>query len=188
MNNSKERIVWIDVETTGLNASSDRLLQVACIVTDGNLEELHEGYESKVFYSKEEVAEIYKNTPPFVQEMHTKTGLWENLPQGKSLGVISDELLAYVKKYVKDPRTARLGGNSITLDRNFLEANLPEVFNYINYRSYDMSSVSGFFELFAKSVKPFEKKATHDALSDIRESIAEARHYADVLTKGDVMF
>lgn len=176
-------IIWIDVETTGINARSNSLLQVACLVTDKNLNILNEGYEAKVHYREDAVKDMKKITTPFVVEMHEKTNLWDALPvEGKSLNVIDDELLAEIKKYVPEPNTARLGGNSITLDRNFLQANLPKTFAHLHYRSYDISSIAGFFEMFTK-VSGYQKQATHEALSDIKESIAEARYYADHLKR-----
>lgn len=179
MSNSDERIVWIDVETNGLDTDTDYLLQVACIVTDGNLQELDNGFEQKIYYAPEKVEEIRAETSDYVNEMHEKTKLWDKLDtEGRPLELVEQDLLAYIVKHVAEPETARLGGNSITLDRNFLKSYLPGVYNYIYYRSYDMSSVSGFIHLFAPDVPKYEKKFSHDALDDIRESIAEAKHYS----------
>lgn len=184
VNLNAERIVWIDVETTGIDANKEHLLQVACIVTDGNLVELDKGYEQKVYYSQENAKEMRFNADPYVQNMHDVTGLWKALPSGVKLEEMSNSLLSYIKGFVPDARTARLGGNSITLDRNFLHANVPDVLNHLHYRSYDITSISGFFELYVPGVGPFEKKLAHEALGDIQESIAEARHYAKSLQDG----
>lgn len=180
-----KRILWLDVETTGVDAQVDSLLQVACIVTDSALNILHDkGFERKVFYSADQVEKLKSLTDDYVVNMHESTGLWSSLPvDGVSLSRISDELCGYIDTWVDSSYKARLGGNSITLDRNFIEVNLPDVFSRLNYRSYDMSSVGGFFDLFVPDVKKFEKKGTHDALDDIRESIAEAQYYAKFLKK-----
>lgn len=180
----KERIVWIDVETTGIDSSKEKLLQVACIVTDGNLNELDKGFEKKIYYDLPTVREMRSKADPFVQKMHDNNGLWEALPSGANMITVSEELLEYIKQYVPEAKKARLGGNSITLDRNFLKFNMPDVLDYLHYRSYDLSSIAGFFELFVKTVDPFEKQKTHDALDDIKESIAEGRYYADLLENG----
>jgi oligoribonuclease len=181
--NSDRRIAWIDVETTGKTPrDGSRLLQVACIITDGDLNELNEGFEMKIHFSEEEVAELFKSSDPFVQEMHKKTGLWDAIStDGRPLDEVNEKLLEELKRYIGDPVTAKIGGNSITLDRNFLEAELPEVFNFLHYRSYDMSSVAEHYKLNATDIPEYDKKYGHEALEDIRESIAEARYYSNIL-------
>lgn len=183
MNTHDEKVVWIDVETTGLDADRHKLLQVACIVTDGDYNELDEGYEGKVFQSATQVDILRGTSSDIVRQMHDANGLWDALPSGKALEEVEQELLSYITQHVPEARTARLGGNSITLDRNFLQKNVPSVFNHIHYWSYDISSVAGMFDQFVPSVKRYEKKATHDALDDIRESIAEGKHYAGHLKR-----
>lgn len=181
--NSDRRIAWIDVETTGKTPrDGSRLLQVACIITDGDLKELNEGFEMKIHYSTEEVAELFEASDDFVKKMHEKTGLWSALPtEGHPREEVGEKLLVELKKYITEPVTAKIGGNSITLDRNFLEAELPEVFNFLHYRSYDMSSVAEHYKLNATDIPEYAKKYTHEALEDIRESIAEARYYSNIL-------
>lgn len=178
--NAERRIAWIDVETTGKTPrDGSRLLQVACIVTDGDYNELDEGLEMKIYFSKEEVVELYAKTDPFVQNMHTKTGLWELLSvEGLPREVVEEKLLNYLKRFIAEPVTAKIGGNSITLDRNFLEAELPVAFDYLHYRSYDVSSIAEDYKMNRPDVPEFPKKYTHEALEDIRESIAEARYYS----------
>lgn len=177
-----KRIVWLDVETTGVDSRVDSLLQVACVITDSALNVLHKGIERKVFYSFDEVESLKSNADDYVVNMHENTGLWSALPvEGVALSKVSDDVCGYIDDFVDSSYRARLGGNSITLDRNFIEVNLPDVFSRLNYRSYDMTSVGGFFDLFAPGVKKFEKKRTHDALDDIRESITEAQYYAGFL-------
>lgn len=181
--NSDRRIAWIDVETTGKTPrDGSRLLQVACIITDGDLKELNEGFEMKIHYSAEEVAELFEASDDFVKNMHEKTGLWAALTtEGHPREEVGKKLLAELKEYITEPVTAKIGGNSITLDRNFLEAELPEVFNFLHYRSYDMSSVAEHYKLNATDIPEYAKKYTHEALEDIRESIAEARYYSNIL-------
>lgn len=180
--NAERRIAWIDVETTGKTPrDGSRLLQVACIVTDGDLNELDEGIEMKIHFTEEEVADLYEKTDPFVQNMHNATGLWAALPiEGLPREVVEEKLLNYLKLYISDAVTAKLGGNSITLDRNFLEAELPTAFDWLHYRSYDVSSVAEHFKLNRPEIAEFPKKYTHEALEDIRESIAEARYYSAI--------
>lgn len=177
-----DKIAWIDVETTGLDFDNDSLLQVACIITDANFHELDEGFEQKIYYSREDIRELRNKSNDFVNEMHDKTNLWNLLEtEGRPLELVEQDLLAYIVSHVPFKNTARIGGNSITLDRNFLLKNMPNVLEYLHYQSYDMSSVSGFLGLTVPEIPRYEKKSTHDALSDIRESIAEASHYKNIL-------
>ena len=178
-----ELLVWLDVESTSLNPYvGSRLLQVAAIVTDLDYNELEGEYMSKVYFSAEDAAALRESADPYVQNMHDSTNLWNTLPEGKPLAVISDEVLEFLKARGVTERNARLGGNSITLDRNHLEVELPEVYNFLHYRSLDMSSVAYFLHN-GFGLPYYEKQNTHDALDDIRESIAEARYYRDSLKR-----
>lgn len=185
---NNERIIWIDVETSGIDPKDCKLLQVACIVTDGHLNELGESFERKVYYSEDEVQAIRNSANEFVQNMHDVNGIWDSLSvEGDSLENISRDLLQMLQKY-SAPNSARLGGNSITLDRNFLKTYLPDVADHIHYRSYDLSSVAGWFELHDPNFVPFVKNSTHEALDDIRASIAEGRYYASIINKSMAPF
>lgn len=178
---AEEYIAWIDVETTGLDPQRNTLLQVACIITDTDLNELDEGFEAKIFHSSAFTSILRKNATPFVQNMHDENGLWESLPSGVDLLDVQSGLIDYMKTHIPQAGTARLAGNSITLDRNFLEMYMPTALSYLSYRSYDMSTVSGLFDLYVPEVPWPQKKKTHDALDDIRESISEGRYYIEHL-------
>lgn len=170
------RIIWTDVETNGLSPSKGNvLLEVAAVITDTNLNIIDEGYNAVVKYTATEVKDIKDNTVPFVLDMHEKTGLWEKLLIGTPLAVLDNELLDYLSYHVPEPKSARLAGNSITLDRNFLEAFLPQSFQHFHYRSFDVSTVTGLAEEWL-GIEPFKKKATHAAMDDILESIEELRY------------
>lgn len=178
-----EHIIWVDVETTGINPSKEHLLQVACLITDGDLNILNDGYEAKILYPETEMNAMRSKAIPYVQEMHDKTDLWQQcVAQGVPLVEAEDGLLAEIRRFIPENEKPRLGGNSITLDRNFLSAYMPRVLSALHYRSYDMSSVSGFLALTA-DVPFYEKNSTHDAFDDIIESINEAKYYASILRK-----
>ena len=173
-------ILWGDVETTGLSPflSDDNLLQVAFFVTDPNLNLLDEnGYEA--FVKHENVDELYKNSGEYIQDMHTKTGLWDVLKTGetKSLSTIDQELHDYVLKFKNNRSQVWWGGNSIKLDRDFTEFYLPNFYTTIGHRSVDVSSVA----FLARNWYEFEfaKKSTHNAKDDILESIAELKAYRE---------
>lgn len=126
------------------------------------------------------VETLYAEANNFVRDMHDKTNLWERLHGDDALPLeaVDAELYAYVKLYAPHEQQARLAGNSVRLDLNFLEAFLPETYSHLHYRSVDVSALAyvlvdawGFVE------KDFDKKKTHDALDDIRESLAEFKYF-----------
>lgn len=174
---NQERLIWIDVETTGVDAfDKDELLEVACLITDSELNILDEvGYHAVIKYSDLQVSTMKLLTNDFVRDMHKKTGLWDKLTSGKPVRTVDSELLDYIKSFVPDARKARIAGNSITLDRNFLQANLPQSFNHLSYRSYDVSTIAGLTAMWYED-EGYTKKKTHAAMDDIRESIEELRY------------
>lgn len=173
----EKEIIWGDVETNGTDDhKSDVLLEVAVLITDTDLNILDEtGYQAVIYYSEEEVEAIKAKTSPYVIDMHTKTGLWDRLPQGKPLEQVDAELLAYMKSLVPGEKTARLAGNSITLDRNFMRKFLPLSFNHLHYRSIDVSTLAGLAQYWAAPKVQYRKKTLHSAFADITESIEELR-------------
>lgn len=179
----KQNIVWIDVETTGIDANHEKLLQVALRVTDHDLNFIDgDGFERKVYYSEDEVAKIKERAVPFVQEMHEKTGLWDALStEGIPMGVLEVDIMAHLVEHVPEAKTARLAGNSITLDRNFINANLPVLGNHLHYRSYDVTTIAGMVEMYVGGGKMYRKDSTHEAMDDITESVNEFRHYKELL-------
>lgn len=172
------RIIWGDVETTGVNAfDGDVLLEVAVLITDHELNILdEEGYQAVIHYSPEDVERLIAGTDEFVVNMHNNTGLWNRLPEGKPLHQVDEELLAYMRRFVPEARTAPLAGNSITLDRNFLNNYLPESFKHIHYQSIDVSSIARVAWMWGGEEIQYKKKKTHSAFSDITESIEELRY------------
>lgn len=174
----QERIIWGDVETTGVEAfDGDVLLEVAVLVTDADLNILdEEGYQSTIFYSRADVDRLISGTSEFVVNMHTATGLWDRLPEGKPQDQVDEELLAYMKEFVPDAKTAPLGGNSITLDRNFMNRYLPNSFAHLHYQSIDVSTLARLANYWGGPELGYKKKKLHSAFSDIRESIEELRY------------
>lgn len=168
------RIAWIDVESTGLKPPVHNLLQVACLITDMELNILEdEGYYAEIKYSADEVKELKAKSDPYVFNMHTNTNLWDKLEYGKPLDTVDQELHKYISSFIgKDEGV--VGGNSITLDRNFMDEYLPLTFDHLNYQSIDVSSVALLAKAWYNGMY-FEKEYAHDAMSDIRESIAQLK-------------
>ena len=175
-------IAWIDVETTGLHAQSNQLLEIACIVTDSELNVLDEtGFQSVVYYSKAESNFMRTQAVQFVRDMHDKTGLWEKLPQSGSLTLtsIDYDLVTYLEKF-GEPNTMPVAGNSVRLDMNFMDQFLPRVSAHLDYHMRDVSTVAGFAEDWYGESN-FEKRNDHTAMTDIRESIREMKHYREAI-------
>lgn len=173
-------IAWVDVETTGLNPwKGDSLLEVACLVTDTDLNFLdEEGFEAFVPHTPSEVQEMKSATSQFVVDMHDKNGLWHKLMYGRggsTLEELDKDLFDYIRALAPNPRSARVGGNSVRLDLNFLEKFLPETYGHMHYRFIDVTTVSTLLGWWG-DVPKFEKKGNHTAMADIRESIDELRY------------
>lgn len=174
-------IAWIDVETDGLKAQENSLLEIACLVTDPQLNILDEkGFESVILYSPDRAEEMRKNATPFVREMHDKTGLWEKLPFGEPLSRVDYDLHSYLRDFSYQPRMMRLGGNSVRLDLNFVEEFLPNTYSHLHYRFIDVTTVTTLMDWWGNPVRDFKDKE-HSAMSDIRESIEELRKAKSIL-------
>lgn len=175
----EKALVWTDVETDGLIAHRQHLLEIAVLVTDLDLNILDEsGYETAILHTPEESAAMRAAAVPFVQNMHDESGIWQSITdptKAKPREQVEAELVAYIKNLVPEPRTARCAGNSVRLDLNFLDEFLPSVTAHLHYRMLDVSSHTGPAQWWA-GIEPMEKARNHTAMADIRESIAEMRY------------
>lgn len=172
-----DTITWIDVETTGLDAGTNLLLEIAVIVTDGNLTPLDkEGFHAYVRPERPDARDL---AVPYVQEMHDKTGLWDKIyAHGETRTSIDYSLAAYLRQF-SQPMTSPIGGNSVRLDANFIDVHLPQVAAHLSYRLIDVSTVRALEEMWWRT-PPLEKSSDHTAMTDIRESIRELQYYRDV--------
>lgn len=178
-----KNIIWLDVETTGVDERNEKLLQVALLVTDEKMNILPGSeFEVKIKYSAEEVEAMKNNADAFVVNMHSKTGLWELLTtEGVTMVEAEEQLLAHVKQFAPEARTARMGGNSITLDRNFIRENMPELSEHFHYRSFDATTISEFALTMAPAHLLYQKPAsTHEAMQDIRDSVGAMKYYRNL--------
>ncbi len=174
MSNNNWVGIWADTETTGINPFlGEKLLEVACFITDpdGNFFD-EEGYHAVIRYTPEEVEELKKKTDPYVVNMHTVSGLWDLLPEGKPLELVEQELLAYIQKFVKEPKFGRLAGNSVRLDFNFIDKFLPKVSEYLHYRVIDVSTLRAVADEWLDGFE-HDKPTPHEAKADILLSIGE---------------
>lgn len=168
-------LLWVDVETTGLNARTDRLLQVAAVVTDVRGGRLSDDFEHVVRHTPAQARAAHGLAGDYVRNMHAKTGLWDRLTGGTPLAQVDAALLEFLSAHAPQPRQARLAGNSVRLDLNFAEVNLPVSYAHLHYRSVDVSALAYAAVSWGLTGGYYEKAGTHEALSDIHESIVEYR-------------
>lgn len=176
-----EYIVWVDCEMTGLDIEKDEICEIAVIVTDGDLKPVDDGIQIVIKPSEAAMA----NMGEFVTQMHTDSGLLKEIPNGNSAEAAETLVLEYLKKYISEPKTAPLAGNSIGTDRMFLVKYMPKLDQFLHYRNIDVSSLKELVRRWYPRVyfNLPKKNGSHRALADIRESIQELRYYrASVLT------
>lgn len=174
-----DRLVWIDCEMTGLDLANDALIEVACVVTDADLNELDEGIDVIIKPPPEALDQM----PDLVRDMHTSSGLLAALDDGITLAQAQDLVLAYVRTHIPEARKAPLCGNSIATDRAFIARDLPALDGYLHYRMVDVSSIKELARRWYPRVyfaSP-PKVGGHRALADILESIMELRYYREAL-------
>ncbi|QMU75438.1 oligoribonuclease [Streptacidiphilus sp. PB12-B1b] len=174
-----DRMVWIDCEMTGLDLGQDALVEVAALVTDSELNILGEGVDVVV----RPPASSLETMPEVVREMHTASGLLEELEQGVTLAEAEAQVLAYIREHIPEAGKAPLCGNSVGTDRGFLARDMPALDAHLHYRIVDVSSVKElarrwYPRAYYNSPK---KQGNHRALADIRESIAELAFYREAV-------
>ena len=176
-------LVWMDLEMTGLDVEKDVIVEIAVLATSATtLEPLDEGLSVVVAQPPEVLATM----GDFVRQMHERSGL---LTEIGTVGVPLEEAgrrtLEYIKGHAPAPRTMPLCGNSIGMDRRFLDRYLPDIEQHLHYRSIDVSSIKELCRRWYPepfSARP-QKKDDHRALSDITASIAELRYYRETVFK-----
>jgi oligoribonuclease len=174
------RLVWIDLEMTGLDPTRDEIVEIAAVVTDSELVELDEGVS---FVVRPDDLSILAGMDEVVVRMHTESGLLTDIPSGLALVDAGAQVLAYVRQHVPEARRAPLAGSSVYVDRGFLARYLPALDAHLHYRLVDVSTIKELARRWyprAYFNSP-EKTGGHRALADVRESIAELRYYRDTL-------
>jgi oligoribonuclease len=176
---SQDRIVWIDCEMTGLDLRADALIEVAALVTDSQLTVLGEGVDV-VIRPPDGVLEHMED---IVRNMHTASGLLDELDAGITLEAAQDAVMEYVRHWVPEPRKAPLAGNSVGTDRGFLARDMPLLEEHLHYRIVDVSSIKELARRWYPRIyfAAPSKSGGHRALADIQESIEELKYYREVL-------
>lgn len=172
----ENRLVWIDLEMTGLDAGHHTIVEVATIVTDPDLNVLAEGPNLVIHQPEEALARM----DSFVLNLHTKSGLLDKLRATTlSMSEAEGATLEFVRQHCQTG-SSPLCGNSVHKDRQFLERHMPALCGFLHYRNLDVSTVKELVRRwYGAQVPPFPKSDKHRALDDIRESIAELRYYRE---------
>jgi oligoribonuclease len=173
-------LAWIDLEMTGLDPARHTIVEIACLITDDDLAIVAEGPDMIVHASPELLSEM----DDFVTDMHTRSGLLAAITASTlSLEEAGAMTLDFLRLHLPEPATVPLAGNSIGTDRRFLAVYLPEVENYLHYRSVDVSTIKELCRRWHPEVLKGvpTKKGGHRALQDIRESVAELAYYRTAL-------
>jgi oligoribonuclease len=177
-----DRLVWMDLEMTGLDLQRHHIVEIAVLVTDANLDVLADGLDLVVH----QPAEVLAAMDDFVRKMHTKSGLLSEIERSAlTLEDAGKQTLEYIKRFVPEPGTAPLCGNSIGVDRRFLDRYLPDLDRFLHYRSIDVSSLKELCRRWypvAYKKRPSKTEA-HRALDDITESVAELRYYREAIMR-----
>lgn len=172
----RDELVWIDCEMTGLDLRKDRLIEIAALVTDGDLNVLGDGLDVVIHADDDALSQMI----PVVSEMHTRSGLIDEV-RASTIDVPAAEamVLDYIRAHVPQAKTVPLAGNSIATDRGFIARDMPALDNYLHYRMVDVSSIKELCRRWYPRIyygQP-EKGLAHRALADVKESIRELRYY-----------
>jgi oligoribonuclease len=173
-------LAWMDLEMTGLEPTRHVIVEIASLVTDDDLTVVAEGPDLVVHATPAQLAEMDE----FVTTMHTRSGLLEAITASTlTLEEAGAQTLEFLKLHIPEPRTVPLAGNSIGTDRRFLATQLPDIEEFLHYRSVDVSTIKELCRRWYPAVSKAapEKKGGHRALQDIRESVAELDYYRTTL-------
>ncbi len=169
-------LVWMDLEMTGLDPARNVIVEIATLITDDDLAVTAEGPDLVVHAGPAEL----KAMDPVVREMHTRSGLLAAIEASTlTLEDAGRQTLEFLKSHIPTKGTVPLCGNSIGTDRRFLAAHLPDIENWLHYRSVDVSTVKELCRRWYPGVlaKAPDKKTAHRALDDVLESVAELAYY-----------
>lgn len=169
-------LAWMDLEMTGLDPSRHVIVEIATLITDDELNLIAEGPDLVVHATDDELSAM----DDFVTNMHTKSGLLDQIKTSTiSLEEAGKQTMAFLQEHIPEARTVPLCGNSIGTDRRFLDIYLPEIEEFLHYRSVDVSTIKELARRWypdALAAVP-RKEGGHRALDDIRESLKELAYW-----------
>lgn len=174
---SKDNLVWIDLEMTGLDAAKDKILEIATIVTDNQLNIVAQGPVIVIHQPND----ILENMNEWCIQTHNKTGLLQKVVDSDVTETRAEqETIEFLRKYCQEGKSP-LCGNSVWMDRFFLFHHMPQLYDFLHYRTVDVSTIKELAKRWSPNnpALDFEKQNTHRALDDIKESIEELKHYKE---------
>ena len=170
---SRDNLVWIDLEMTGLDPETEKIIEVATLVTDSDLNLIAEGPNLIISQSKE----LLDSMDEWNQNQHGSSGLIQEVIKSDITEQIAEiETLDFISKYVGE-KASPMCGNTVSHDRRFLSKYMPRLEAYFNYRHIDVSSFKEVAVRWMNEAQVYEKKGSHRALGDIKESVEELRFY-----------
>jgi len=172
-----KNLVWIDLEMTGLTIAKHKIMEIGVLVTDTNLNVLDEkGFVKYIHIDQHDVDDM----SDVVKNMHTENGLIQKcLESDMDIKQADVETVEYIKQFVSE-KESPLCGNSISIDRNFIEFNMPLLNSFLHWRNIDVSTLKQLYRLW-KGTEYVKPKGEHEALGDIKESIEELKFYKEKL-------
>ena len=179
MTQAPDNLIWIDLEMTGLDPDRDYIIEIATIITDSELRIIAEGPVAAIHRDDQVLGAMDEwNT-----KQHKKSGLMDRVRSSSLSDAEAEQMtLEFIRQYAP-PNTSPMCGNSICQDRRFLYRAMPQLERYFHYRNLDVSTIKELASRWAPNIKEFEKKSTHLALDDIRESVEELRYYRQYVFK-----
>ena len=173
---SRNNLIWIDLEMTGLDPDKEKIIEIATLVTDSDLNILAEGPNLIISQAKE----ILDSMDEWNQNQHGKSGLIEEVIESNITEQAAEiETLDFISKYVGE-KISPMCGNTVSHDRRFLSKYMPRLEAYFNYRHIDVSSFKEVAVRWMNEAQVYEKKGSHRALGDIKESVEELRFYKKI--------
>ena len=168
------RLIWIDLEMTGLDTNNDTILEIATIVTDGELNILANGPVCAIRHDNA----VLMAMDDWNRQHHTDSGLWQRVVFGRySMAAAEEETISFLKEWV-EKGASPMCGNSVCQDRRFMHRLMPELESWFHYRNLDVSTIKILAnEWLPSELREFDKENRHEALSDIRESIEELKYF-----------
>jgi oligoribonuclease len=179
MANEQPNLIWIDCEMTGLSLESDALVEIAVLVTDSELNLIGEGIDVVIHATDGQLDDMND----FVREMHTNSGLITEIPKGISIAAAEAKIIAYLESASTIAGKSPLAGNSVGVDRAFIDRDMPSLSAYLHYRTIDVSSIKELARRWNPKAyfNAPAKTGNHRALGDIQDSIAELAYYRSAI-------
>ena len=175
MSQSENNLIWIDLEMTGLDTNNDYIIEIATIVTDSELNILEEGPVLAIHQPDA----VLDNMDDWNTRQHRQSGLTKRVQESPYDAAEAERMtIKFLNRHVPEGKSP-MCGNSICQDRRFMHRLMPELEAYFHYRNLDVSSVKEIVKRWAPDKPAYEKKSTHLALDDIRDSIEELKYYRE---------